>query len=428
MGPTFEANLMKRLPRHVFPVVLGLAIGCSESSSSALDPEMANASPVFGRDAFVESCAGCHASGDGYDLKTFGFTDTTIIRRAVFHVDTASARNIVAHVRTLAAPRHDTRLRLFQPKGAPLAGDVEFANALFGRDAWPAEITTEQLLAIDPRKVQVAIKLPVWADEGSNMDWMPDFILPSGILDYSGGLARGAIAGYKAAPTSENLVRAVNALRTADRSAANPDAPCLLEDTLRVRYRECFEVRRWTSTLVALHMLRNGTSVQLPNRMQDVWWDVGNAARKSRVDKSVPIANVRENWATWMFLGWSFDPSLHSSFYTGGAFREFGLTRHATFVALRSQVARPRNSVSAYEDLLNAARFSPASWTMSATQFGLRHLDERIKSGDRPTAADAVAAAVASVNSAMMEANKKVTVAERAQLAALAQPVLTALQ
>ncbi len=418
---------MNRFSRHTLPVVAALSLGCSDSPSSALDPDIGNANPVFGRDAFVESCAGCHASGDGYDLKTFGFTDTTILRRAVFHVDTATARNIVAYVRTLAAPRIDAGLRLFQPKGAPVAGDVEFANALFGRDAWPDEFTTAQLLAIDPRNVQIAIKLPVWADEKSNMDWMPDFILPAGILDYSGGLVRGALAGYKAAPTSENLVRAVNALRSADRSAANPDAPCLLEDTIRVRYRQCFEVRRWASTLVALHMLRNPANLQLPNRMQDVWWDVGNAARKSRADKAVPIANVKENWATWMFLGWSFDPSLHSSSYTGGAFREFGLTRHATFVALRSQVARPKNSVSVYEDLLNAAKFSPATWTMPATRFGLRHLDERIKSGDRPTAPDVVATAIASVNSALMEANKKVTVAERAQLAALAQPVLAAL-
>ncbi len=428
MGSTFEASLMKRFPRRFLPVVLSFLLACSESGSGTLDPGMLAANAVLGRESFVESCAGCHASGDGYDLKTFGFSDTTIMRRAVFHVDTASARNIVAYVRTLSAPSIDAGVRLFQPKSAALAGDVEFANALFGRDEWPAGITTAQLLAIDPRNVQIAIKLPVWADEKSNMDWMPDFILPAGVLDYAGGLARGAIAGYKAAPTSENLVRAVNALRTADRSVANPDAPCLLEDTVRVRYRECFEVRRWTSTLVAVHMLRNGTNVQLASRMQDVWWDAGNAARKSRADKSVPIANVRENWATWMFLGWAFDPSLHSSFYTGGGFREFGLARHATFVALRSQVARPKNSVNAYEDLMHAAKFAPTAWTMSVTRFGLRHLDERIKSGDRPIAPDVVAVAIAAVNSALMEANKKVTVAERAQLAALAQPVLTALQ
>lgn len=402
-------------------------IACSDSSG-AVDPVSFKADPVMGRLAFEQSCAGCHASRDGFDLKTFGFTDTTIIRRAVKHVDSATALNIVAYIHGLSAPANSADLRLFQPQGAPVATDIEFATRLFGSDAWPAGITTAQLLAIDPRNVQIAARLPVWADETSNMDWMPDFVLPGGILDYSGGLVRGAIAGYNAAPTADNLVRAVNALRTADRAVANTEAPCLLEDTVRVRYRECFEVRRWTSTLVALYMLRNGMNVQLAGRMQDVWWDVGNAARKSRADRTVPIANVDQNWTTWMFLGWSFDPSLHSSSYTGGGFRQIGLTRHATFVALRSEVARPKNSASVYEDLLNAVKFSPATWTASVTGFALRHLDERLKAGDRPTTVEQRATAIMQVNAALTEASKKVPVAERAQLEALARPVLTALQ
>lgn len=403
-----------------------VVVACSDSS--ATDPIPSPADAVRGQLAFEQSCGGCHASSDGFDLKTFGFSDTTIIRRAVKHVDSATARDIVAYIHGLSAPANDAGLRLFQPNGAPIGSDVEFATRLFGSDSWPAGMTTAQLLAINPRNVQIAARLPVWADESSNLDWMPDFVLPPGILDYSGGLVRGAVAGYNAAPTADNLVRAVNALRTADRAAANIDAPCLLEDTLRVRYRQCFEVRRWTSTLVAIHMLRNGMNVQLAGRMQDVWWDVGNAARKSRADKTVPIANVDQNWATWMFLGWSFDPSLHSSSYTGGGFRQIGLLRHATFVALRSEVARPKNSANVYEDVLNAVKFSPASWASSVTTFGLRHLDERLKAGDRPTTPELRATAIMQVNSALTEANKKVPVADRAALQALAQPVLTALQ
>jgi hypothetical protein len=401
-------------------------LACSDSSGT-VDP-MLDANPVMGQLAFEQSCSGCHASRDGFDLKTFSFTDTTIIRRAVKHVDTATARDIVAYIHGLSAPPNNKDVRLFQPRGAPLAGDMEFAVALFGRDSWPADMTTAQLLAIDPRNVQVAARLPVWADETSNMDWMPDSELPGGILDYSGGLARGAIAGYHAAPTADNLVRAVNALRTADRAPANPQAPCLLEDTLRVRYRECFEVRRWTSSLVALYMLRNGMNSQLAGRMQDVWWDVGNAARKSRADRSVPITNVDQNWAAWMFLGWSFDPSLHSSSYTGGGFRQIGLVRHATFVALRSEVARPKYSASVYEDLLNAVKFSPSTWTTPVTIFALRHLDERQKSGDRPATVEQRATAMMQVNSAVTEANKKIAIADRPQIAALAQTVLTGLQ
>jgi hypothetical protein len=344
----------------------------------------------------------------------------------VKHVDSATARNIVAYIQSLNAPPKDEKLRLFQPKGMSLPGDIEFANALFGRDTWPDDLTTTQLAAIDPRTVQVAIRLPIWSDEGSNLDWMPDVPLPAGILDYSGGLVAGAIAGYQAAPTQENLLRAVNALRTADRSSANVEAPCLLEDTLRVRYRECFEVRRWTSTLVALYLMRNGMDLNLGGKFHDVWWDVGNAARKSRADRAVPIANAVDNWATWMFLGWSFDPSQHSSSYTGGGFRQLGLTRHATFVALRSQVARPRNSLSVYEDLVNAVRFAPVPWTLPVASFGLRHLNERIADGQRPTV-EQTAMAIAQVTTALTEAYKKVPVADRAKIDALGQPLLAAL-
>ena len=423
----FEGTIMRSAHELSLSLTLLIAAACSDSAGT-IDPMAFSANPVMGKLAFEESCSGCHASRDGFDLKTFAFTDTTIIRRAVKHVDTATARNIVAYIHGLSAPPGYSGMRLFQPKGAPLGSDIDFAVALFGRDEWPADMTTARLLAIDPRNVQIAARLPVWADETSNLDWMPDRELPGGILDYSGGLARGAIAGYNAAPTADNLIRAVNAIRAADRATANQEAPCLLEDTIRVRYRECFEVRRWTSSLVALYMLRNGVNAQLAGKMQDVWWDVGNAARKSRGDRSAPIANVDQNWATWMFLGWSFDPSLHSSSYTGGGFRQIGLMRHATFVALRSEVARPRNSASVYEDLLNAVKFSPTTWTTAVTSFALRHVDERLMSGDRPATAELRATAIMQVNSAVTEANKKVATSERAQISALAQTVLGGLQ
>jgi hypothetical protein len=308
-----------------------------------------------------------------------------------------------------------------------VASDVEFVNALFGTDAWPAGLSTTELAGIDPRTVSIAVKLPIWSDESSNLDWMPDDPLPPGILNYSGGLVAGAVAGYRAAPTRENLLRAVNALRTADRATANPDAPCLLEDTLRVNFRECFDVRRWTSTLVALHLLRNGMDLNLGGQVHDIWWDVGNAARKSRAMASVPIANPVDNWAAWMFLGWSFDPSLHASVYTAGAFRQLGLVRHATFIALRSQVARPRNSTSPYDDLVNAARFAPPSWTTNVTAFGLRHLLERLQSGDKPVTPDQITMAVTQVNTTLTEAFRKIVTTDRPALQTLANQVLALL-
>jgi hypothetical protein len=141
----------------------------------------------------------------------------------------------------------------------------------------------------------------------------------------------------------------------------------------------------------------------------------------------VPIANPVDNWASWMYLGWSFDPSKHSSSYLGGAFRTLGMTRHATFVALRSQVARPRNSASVYEDALNAVKFAPNGWASAVSTFGLRHLNERIAAGERPANAEQAAMAITQVNSTLAEAYKKVPMSERAGLEALARPVLTTL-
>ena len=418
---------MSALLRLSLPLALLASVACSDSPRGPLDPATPALDLSLGRLAFEQQCSGCHASRDGFDLKTFGFSDTTIIRRAVRHVDSSTARNIAGYIKSISAPPHDEHLRLFQPRAAVLSGDVEFATSLFGRDAWPAELTTTQLLVIDPRNVQIAIKLPVWSDEVSNTDWMPDFPLPPGILNYSGGLAAGAIAGYRASPTKENLVRAVNALRTADRAVENTEAPCLLEDTLRVKYRQCFEVRRWTSTLVALYLLQWGMNQNLGGTIHDIWWDVGNAARKSRADRTAPIANAVDNWTTWMYLGWSFDPSKHSSSYLGGGFRTLGMTRHATFVALRSQVSRPRNSMSVYEDVLNAVKFAPNGWASAVGTFGLRHLNERIAAGERPANSEQAAMAIAQVNSTLTEAYKKVPMSDRAGLEALAKPVIATL-
>ena len=416
---------MNRLAGWSLPLAL-IAINACSDSKNPVDSSVHLGDPVLGRMAFEQSCSGCHASKDGFDLKTFGFMDTTIIRRAVKHVDTATARNIVAYVRTIAAPRIEETVQLFQPTSVTLASDMAFATALFGKDEWPSNLTTSGLLAIDPRRVAVAIKMPIWSDERSNLDWMPDFEIPSTILDYNNGLARNAIAIYRGNSTRENLTKAVTALRNSDRATANASAPCLLEDPARVRYRECFEVRRWTATLVALHMLRSGSDAHLGGTMHDIWWDVGNAARRSRADATIPITNPVQNWAAWMYLAWTFDPSLHSTSYTGGAFRELGLSRHATFIALRSEVARPKNSASVYEDYVNAVRFAPSGWTLPVATFALRHISDRLASGDRPSLAS-IATVITQIYSGLNEANKKLPVGDRSKVESLALQVIAAL-
>jgi hypothetical protein len=343
---------------------------------------------IAGAVAFVENCGTCHAAKDGFDLAFFAFPDTTIVRRAVMHVDTVTALDIVAHIRTIDVRMADRTTRVFQPLDAVLASDLEFALDVFGADRWPADLTTNGLLAIDPRAVGVAVEFPIWSVEETNVDWMPERPISDALLDFDGGSARFALDRYYTTRSLDDLARAVVALRIADRSFENADAPCIedpsADDPLALFQAEsCFEARRWTSTLVAQHMLRTGLQVPVSPVLHDVWWDVGNAARRA-AQRRDDFDNAVENWASWMYLGWSFAPQQHASVYLGIALNELGLPRHSTFVALRSQVARGRGSLAPYRDARNAAIFSPAPWARDAVAFGFRQLIERLEDGDAP--------------------------------------------
>ncbi|MBI4513785.1 MAG: hypothetical protein HY702_06705, partial [Gemmatimonadetes bacterium] len=100
-------------------LAVGLA-GCDSEDSTPLEPtgpEPFTPSALRGHAAFVASCAPCHSTRDGFDLAFFAFTDTTIVRRAVNHVDTATALDIVAHIRSLDVKPVTRHVRPFQPRG-----------------------------------------------------------------------------------------------------------------------------------------------------------------------------------------------------------------------------------------------------------------------------------------------------------------------
>lgn len=417
---------MRRGPYSCFVVVIALA-ACDGAPSEPHDTfEPANA--ALGRAAFSASCASCHAAEDGLDLAFFGFSDSTIVRRALAHVDLKTARHIVAHVRTLPAGAAGRHTRLFQPGGVVLASDVEFATNLFGNDAWPPSLTAAELRTIDPSRVAIAVPMPLWSDEQENLDWMPDRPLPRGILSYKGGSAAKALEAYRASPTVQNLDRALDALSAADRNVDNPTAPCVLDDPGRVDHATCFEVRRWGASLLASHLIRYGLDSPLSGSMRDIWWDVGNVVRRSADGGAPGLANRNLNWASWMYLSWMFDPSRHQAVYTGRGFERLGLPRHATFIALRMQVARRVGSYSPYEDLRQAVSFAPDAWTAAVARFGYNHLLERIASGDLPSNQPGdVARAHDRIEQTAAEVAKKAPAAERAALAALAIQVIEAL-
>ncbi|MBI4540195.1 MAG: hypothetical protein HY704_11875 [Gemmatimonadetes bacterium] len=419
----------QRSQRSVWPLAFAALALAACDITEPLDEAAGRRPPdaLRGQAAFVASCSGCHASGDGLDLAYFRFTDTTVVRRAVAHVDTATALDIVAYIHTLDVRPANRDVRLFQPGGSVLASDVAFAHELFGGDRWAADLTTERLQAIDPLHVKVAVPFPLWSIEKQNVDWMPDDSLPRAILDDQGALVRGSIGAYRAAPTVANLVRAVSAVRSAARRIENPGAPCVMEDSDRVDYQKCFQVRRWASTLVAQHMIRTSLTGRIDPTLHDVWWDVGDAVRQALSHAFLPFENGRELWASWMYLGWAFEPTRHASVYTGRGLVNVGLARHATFLALRSAVARPKGSTAPYEDVSSAATFAPAHWTLDAVRFGFNHLLERLAASDRPARAEQVITARQRVVSALELANRKVGPADRATLQQLAQRVLAAL-
>ncbi len=428
MRTTGHPSSIRFVPFALATVLVSFA--CSPDGSTTAPPPQPplRGDAVAGRLAFDLECSSCHADGDGIDLAFFAFPDSTIVRRAVAHVDTATAQDIVAHVATLRVLPTSRDFRLFQPGGGTTAGDALFAAELFGANRWPADLTAEELAAIDPLDVRIALEFPLWSFEFSNLDWMPERPIAAAILDYPTeiGVGRTLLDRYHATRSVDDLIRAVLALRIAERDPANPDAPCVMEPFDRFQPEECFEARRWIAVLVAEHMIRYRETEALNPILHDAWWDVGNAARRSRQTGN-EIDNAILNWAQWMYVGWAFEPDRHASVYLGIALSALGLPRHATFHALRAMVVRGRNSQAPFMDVRTAARFSPDDWTYGAVDFGYRHLLDRLKAGVQFRFQETIDMAKDAVRDAYVIAARKVSHAEAAQLAILRDQILAAL-
>lgn len=418
--------------RTVGPALFAAAFlaACTVPTDPADDPEQEDPPLVEGGDvalggaAFEEECASCHASRDGFDLAHFSFSDTTILRRALGHVDSTTAIDIVAYIRSLDVSRRSRDERVFQPGGEILSSDVEFAQRLFGADRLPADLTTAQLRAMDPRNIPIAIPFPLWSDESSNMDWMPDDPFPTALLDYNQGAARQKLDEYYRTSSVQDFTEAIIALAAADRVEGNSAAPCV-EGVGRLRPEDCFDARRWVASFGAQFMMRHGFEAPLHTGLHDLWWDIGHVSRRTVLADGFEgdIDNALENWVTWMYAGWAFAPERHASFYLAAGFARSGLHRHGTFHMLRSQVARPAGSVAPYVDAANIPRYGADSWVADALTFAYEHLLSRLDVGDRPN--DDRDQARAEVQNAYELALPRVTSEEAQALAALRNLLLT---
>lgn len=409
--------------------------GCADQpvsppGASAASPPVMSLTPTAaaGRAAFAAACASCHTSRDGFDLAFFGFTDTTIVRRAVHHVDTATALTIVEHVRSLDVAPVGRDHRPFQvPR---VSSDVAFALRLFGRDAWPTFLDEKALLAVDPTRVSAAVAFPLWSDESSKLDWMPDTPLPPSVAGAPEGPVRRALGVYAARASDQALVRAVQLLRS---SARDPESgPCFqTEDGALRDPGVCFEATRWIASLGAQHVLRTGADlgngVGGSTAVSDAFWDVGQAARRSLLKNQDPVDHAEENWVSWMYMGWIMAPGNHASTYTSGGLARVGLPRHASFVAVRSMASRAQASAQAFADLNTVARHAPPHWLAGAYATGLAVLEARVARGWKPTDEAALTEAAASLERAARLVRVRLGGGPSADLVARTQALVAAL-
>jgi len=390
-------------------VALSIAVGACGGGDlggpTAPDPVPAPqllGDPAAGKVAFETECAQCHASRDGYDLAFFEFTPFDVIRRALSHVDSATARDIAAHVESLdlAAGSMRRSVAPFQPAGRILGDrpffvetgandDLTFWVEALGTPGWPDGLTAAELRAIHPRDLEVPLGMPLWSLEGSDEDWMPERALPTDLLEYAGGALESAIDDYYASPSESNLLEAVKRF---DEATKGFGRLCYTNE-----YERCFEARRWMASLGAMHYLRRGED-RVPADVARVWWDVGESEIALQTIRSgeARVASFR-NGARWMYLAYSVQPEAfrEPAGYMGTFLRSQGLDRTSLFATLRRMVgdgpAHAEHPDQAIEDGRLAITRSDAGVGLGVSEFVFGHLVDRLEAG-RPLGLDLASA------------------------------------
>lgn len=349
-----------------------------------------------GETAFRAECAPCHASLDGFDIAKFSYFDSTIVRRAVAHVDTATANQIVTYTNSFQVSQVPEDYRPFQFGGIKLSSDIEFAVNLFGQDQWPSSLTDAQLLAIVPRNVPVAVLMPPNSTEqsdatGGTVEWVPPAPIPDAVLNFNGNRLRNAIDTYELSLSQADLITAVDILVEEAENPSNPAAPCKTNNPATIQ--ACYNIHLWGANLSANHKLRTQEFGFVSCSIYQQWWIAGDFAR---LNGGVgPILHHTQKWRAFMYMGWAFCPSEVPAIYTTGGLGN--LKRHATFVGLRSAVARApglwvNEDVTSIVDVRSAFQAVIIPWADNVGLFGLNHLVSRMNAptcdGDVPLPAN----------------------------------------
>lgn len=267
----------------------------------------------FGDLAFRAECGTCHASRDGFDVAFFNFSDEDIVRRGLDHVDSTTVlaiRDYIRSIQTNLTPV-DRATQLFRPGTQRLSDDVAFAVTLFGADAWPRNLTIEELQQIDPRDVSLSVPFPTWSSERTENDWMPETPLPEAILSDQGDLVRQRLVSYYASRSDAALRQLVDDF---ERVATQEGFSCEGSPGFHPRPLMCFEARRWMASLTAIHLVQQAQTRTVPEYIADLWWRVGEAAVSWSLGPGNPPSTAERNRRrrianSWLTISWIYDPA-----------------------------------------------------------------------------------------------------------------------
>jgi hypothetical protein len=356
-----------------------------------------------GRVAWLNSCQECHTHDRPIDMELFNFT--SVIRRAMNHVDTLTALDIVADIARLGAGGPLTPTTVIYQPGTPataVASDSLFAVALWGADQWRSTLTRDSLLAVHIKDVRIPITLPLWSDESTAYDWIPGTgpftgQIPAGVL--ASQLVQNALASYRANPTIQNAGNLAGKIENSAHNVAIPDAPCMYDLSIaqgrNIRYdsinaQRCADIMKWGSNL----MYQTGVAAGLHpdtiiKRSEGVWWETGHMFHKAQQrGRNIELRSLQS--CSWIYLGslWTGAARREASLYMtgpcGNGNTGLGHGRWASWMTAYMAVRRAaddKGSTEICRDGWSMTDHGHSAWFATSVPFILREIMYRLDNG-----------------------------------------------
>jgi mono/diheme cytochrome c family protein len=322
------------------------------ATAAELDARIARGMAVFRKEGPKGACAGCHSAG-ALDLAFIGFSDATILRRAVPNVGPEDAQTVVDLIHALRQryqvdrPLHPRKFRFMQPgnevlpevvdPGATLAADPgahdDARDRAFGQylqndvklllagdkitTLEQAKAAQDQLLKLDLRKLKVGVPIERWTEDAFNgpdsnvaTEWIPMLARhpsPAHAAD-----AYALVDAYLGDPSEANLWKFYDAIPTM--TVGEPE-------DLAARW----SLRKYLAVQVAAHMLLHRTqdlpdlyvgapssdpqAQRLTAIAHNPFWSIGDSIRLNPLNCNQPAPCT------------TFPPAMDMTFAAGDAAR-----------------------------------------------------------------------------------------------------------